>query len=415
MSMKRPGRVGVVGLLLAMAGLGGCDGLLEVSDPNRIGNEDLDASLQLVANGVEGTVHDVVDDWVVNQALLADVYQNTGTYLGVHSIDHGDVESIARGMSSVGSAWVRALWFATDAEERFRRVLGDAEAATSPLTAQVQLSGALADLYIGMTFCELHSESAGRTLSDIETLTLAERNFTGAIATALSAGSSDRAVVARAGRAQARMLLDDWSGAQSDAASIPTGFSYAALFNDASPNAVVRETSASYGRAAGIMYKWWPLIVLSNAPGFMMDPSSGQSDPRIPVYFDGQLGDDFETPYYSQWKYVAIDEDIPMLHSDLMQLIIAESKAVDGDYGGATAILNELRAAVGLPGYDTPTDSLGMQAILLRERFAELFLEGQRLVDLHRKGMMREVFEALDDPERPGEGRPSKWGECQGD
>ena len=68
--------------------------------------------------------------------------------------------------------------------------------------------------------------------------------------------------------------------------------------------------------------------------------------------------------------------------------------------------------AVGLPGLDTPADSDTMEVVLLRERFAELFLEGQRLVDLHRKGLMREVFDALDDPERPGEGRPSKWGEC---
>jgi hypothetical protein len=53
-----------------------------------------------------------------------------------------------------------------------------------------------------------------------------------------------------------------------------------------------------------------------------------------------------------------------------------------------------------------------MEELILWERRAELFLEGYRLVDLHRKGIMQKVFDALEDPARPGEGRPSKWGEC---
>ena len=54
-----------------------------------------------------------------------------------------------------------------------------------------------------------------------------------------------------------------------------------------------------------------------------------------------------------------------------------------------------------------------MEELILWERWAELFMEGHRLVDLHRKGIMQEVFDALEDPERPGAGRPSKWGNCQ--
>jgi len=128
------------------------------------------------------------------------------------------------------------------------------------------------------------------------------------------------------------------------------------------------------------------------------------------VFHAGELGDDMETPYYSQWKYDALDDDIPIVHSDLMRLIVAEARGRAGDYAGATVILNELRASVGLPGHATPADDAAMAELVLWERFAELFMEGQRLVDLHRFGLMRDVFEALEDPARPGDGRPSKWG-----
>ena len=412
--MSTPGLKRAVGTMVAVVGVAACDGLLEVSDPNNITADELDANLPLVANGVEAAVHDVLDGWVLNQALLADVYQNPGTYEGVDDIDLGLKESALHAMSGAGAAWIRALWFANDAERRFRRVLGEAAAASSPLTAQVRLSNGLAHLYIGMTFCEWSLESGSEVVTDAEVLARADAILTEALATASVSGSPDHASAARAGRAVARMLLDDWPGAESDAAAIPAGYSYDARFSVENENLLVRLSSENYEKAAGLMYNWWPLIEISDGPGFMRDPWSGEPDPRLPVRFDGALADDNLTPYRGQRKYTSLGDDIPIVHSEHMQLIIAESRARNGDYAGATAILNQLRAAVGLRGHATPDESSGMEEILLRERFAELFLEGYRLVDLHRMDIMEEVFDALEDPARPGAGRPSKWGNCQG-
>lgn len=50
-----------------------------------------------------------------------------------------------------------------------------------------------------------------------------------------------------------------------------------------------------------------------------------------------------------------------------------------------------------------------MGEIVLWERFAEHFMEGHRMIDLHRNGLVRDVFEALNDPERIGVGRPTKF------
>lgn len=406
--VNTPGMKGAIGAMAAVLSLVACDGLLEVSDPNRLNSEDVDKDLAALANGIEGAVYERVDEWVVFQALLADVYQSTDTAEVTNAIDQGDANAHGA-MGAVGNGWLRAKGAGRNAEERFRRVLGEAEMESSALTAQVRLAVGLVGLYQGMTFCRMVSN--GGWLTDRELLAEAESDLTKAMVVAQLAGRPDYAMVAQAGRAQARALQLEWAGAASDAAAIPEGFSHDAVFPSTHTNAVFDHTTVR--RSVGIMYPWWPTIEVDAGPGFMTDPSSGLPDPRIPVYFDGERGLDMRTPHYGQRKYTGARDGIPLVHYDLMRLIIAEALLHRQDYSGATAILNELRAAVGLPGHATPQEFSEMNEILLRERFAELFLEGQRLVDLHRKGLMRVLFDALNDPRRPGTGRPSKWGDCQ--
>ena len=406
MNTSKPGRLTAV--VVGVLALGACD-ILTVQDPSRYTADDLDGALPAIANGVEGAVHELMDNWVVYQALLADVYQHTGTWSGYDDTDHGRMDYTRNTLGSTQSAWLRAQWFAVDAEERFKRVLGDAEAASDPLTAQVQMSGGMADMLNGMTFCESVAEPTGPVVTDMQLLEQAERKLTTAISTAQSAGRPDYAAASTAARAQTRMMLGDWAGAVADASAVPAGFSYDAIFNAESINWIVLVTTKNYNEAAGLLHKWWPLIEKSDDPGYMMDVYSGMPDMRLPVYFDGEVATDNETPHYSQWKYNNDTDDIPMLHSDGMQLLIAEAMARSGDFAGATGILNQLRAAVGLPGHDVPTDPNKMGEIVLHERFAEHFMEGHRMIDLHRNGLVREVFEALNDPERLGVGRPTKF------
>jgi hypothetical protein len=111
-----------------------------------------------------------------------------------------------------------------------------------------------------------------------------------------------------------------------------------------------------------------------------------------------------------------------MVHSDGMRLIQAEVMMRNGDYAGATAMLNSLRAAVGLDPFDVPTDEDTMRDYLLSERFAEHFMEGMRMVDLYRFGLVRETFEEIEQiaidkggdlsdevGQRPATGRPTKF------
>ena len=387
-----------------------CKDVLTVSDPQRYTDSDLDSALPAVANGVEGAVHEVMDNFVVYQSLLSDVYEHTGTWQGYDEIDHGLFLYGTSEMDGVMNSLLRARWFSIDAEDRFNRVLGEAEAASSPYMAQARLGGALADLYIGMAFCEAPAEPDGPAVSDMEILQKAITEFTTTISTANAAGKPEIAMAATAGRARANLLLGNFAAAATDAHAIPDGFSYDAKFNAQSSNWVVTVTTATFNKAAGLQRKWWPLVDEdAGGPTYMRDPWTGAYDTRIPVYFDGGLATDNITPHYSQWKYKVETDDIPMLHSEEMRLIEAEALMRNGDNTGALAILNGLRDKVGLAPLLAPADDTQMRDYLLSERFAEMYMEGMRAVDLWRFGITKEIFAAMNDPERPASGRPTKF------
>lgn len=409
MSIK--GRRGVLSAAVLALALSACNDILTVSDPQRYTSDDLDQALPAVANGVEGALHEVMDTYVVYQSLLSDVYQHTGTWIGYDEIDHGRFQYGTHDMDNTQAAWLRTRWFAESAEERFKRVMGESEAANDPLMAQVHLAAGLADLYLGMTACESPAVSSGPAVSDMAIYQQAVEKLTRAMQTATAAGRSDYATAAQAGRARANLFLGNLSAAASDAAAIPDGFSYDAKFNNQSSNWVVTVTTKTYNEAAGLMYKWWPLIDESATSNFMRDPHTNEPDPRIEVWFDGEIATDNLTPHYSQYKYKTEQDDIPMVHSDAMRLIQAEALALGGsaDYAGAMAIINQLRANVGLSPLPVPTDQDTMMDYLLSERFAETFMEGVRMVDLYRFNLVGEIFGAMNDPERPAAGRPTKF------
>jgi hypothetical protein len=403
--LRMNGMRGVVSAGLIALALGACDDLLTVSDPQRYTASDLDNALPAVANGVEGALHEVMDTYVVYQSLLSDVYQHTGTWSGYDETDHSRFQYGTSQMDVTHNSWLRAQWFAVSAEDRITRVLEGA-AANDPMMAQVHMSAGLTDLYIGMAVCESPIVASGPAVTDQQVLQSAVEKLTRAMATAQAAGTPEYGYAAQAGRARAKLLLGDYAGAAADAAAIPDGFSYDAVFNQQSSNWVVTVTTATYNEAAGLMHKWWDQVAHTDGAGYMLDPWTGEEDTRIPVYFENEVATDNETPHYSQWKYQTEPDDIPMVHSDAMRLIQAEAAWRSGDEAGARTILNNLRAAAGL----SPLPAGGsMQDYILSERFAEMFMEGMRMVDLYRFGIVAETFNDLSDPLRPGAGRITKF------
>lgn len=400
MNTTRIGRT--VATVAVLLGLVACDGVLDVSDPQRYTSDDLDQALDAVAAGVEGDLYIAMDQFVIYQGLLGDELQHTGTWAGYDDIDHGRFNYANHNAETTYQELLRARWFAGDARERFIRVLGESEAATSPLMAQVQTVEATADMLLGMAYCEAPAVQSGPAVSFTEILRQAEEEFTTALQTAQAAGADDWILVNYAGRARVRLYLGDYQGAASDAAQIPDGWEKMAQFSANSgrqENDVVQLTTAQFNRAASVREKWWDAY--DHDTRSLLDPYTGEPDPRKAVFFDGSLGVDGVTDHYSQWKYRALGDDIPLLEWEEMRLIEAEAAWQAGDLDGTQAILNALRAEAGLSDLPATGDADMVKAYLLNERLAETWMEGHRVVDLRRLGELRATFAALNDPERP--------------
>lgn len=413
MNWKKKGKV-LSAALLAVA-LGACD-ILTVNDPGRFTGPDLDGALQAVADGVEGRSHSYAATFVTYMALMADEYQHTGTWGGYDNMDHGAIQYGWYGWLS--DAQTNRRVFAQQSMERFKRVLGEAEAASSSIMAQVALAEGTYTLLSVHANCEAVLRPA-RTGDEGEPSPMyrepevrmhAAGQFSNAVNVAQAAGAPQYGNAARAGKAIALYLAGDYPGAVAEASQVPDGYSYDAIFNQTFWNSVVTLTTKGNNEAAGLMYWLWPRIdKTEEAHSYVRDWATNEYDMRMPVWFDGEIATDNETPHYSQYKYTSRQSPIPMFHADHMRLIEAEAMAMSGDFAGATGVLNGLRAAVGLAPVDVPDSPEAMVETLLHERFAELFMEGYRNEDLYRMNLTRERFESFNDPERPGVGRPMKF------
>ncbi len=398
----------VMGVALLTVALGACD-LLTVNDPGRYTGPDLDGALQAVADGVEGRSQLYVQYFAAYTALLGDEYQHTGTWSGFDALDHGDFPKEWYGFFVDYHTSNRV--FSEQSWDRLERVLGAAEAASSTVGAQVKLARATHTLLSVWHNCEAVAEPApSPALSDTEIRKIAAQRFGDAINVAQAAGTPFHLNAARAGKAIALYLSGDYAGAVAEASQVPDGYVYGQIFNQVYRNYLVVVTTKGHNEAAGLMHWLWPRIdKTEDTHSYIRDWATNEHDMRMPAWFDGEIATDNVTPHYSQYKY---DNDmalIPMYHSDHMKLIEAEAMVMNGDYAGATAVLNGLRSAVGLAALEVPDSEDMMMEALLNERFAELFMEGFRATDLHRFGLVRDRFDSFNDEERPGAGRPTKF------
>lgn len=370
----------------------GCDGLFDVSDPQRYTADDVDRALEAAANGVEGEFHSQIDNMTITAGLTSDEFQHTGTWAGYDDMDHGRFIFGTPQSDGQFNTFLSNRWFAEYTEERLNEVLGS-EAATSPMMAQVRTVGALDDLYLGTYFCEAVAVPHGPAVSDVTMLQQAVEKFGRSLETARSAGTEGEKweLISLAGRARAHLLLGNYAEAAQDASAIPDGWSYNAIYTEArGDNSVVTLTTQGFNTAAGLREKWWDRVDVDAKA--LLDPWTDQPDPRMPVLYTGVFGVDGVTPHYSQWKYQKRGDDIPILTSGEMRLIEAEAAIRAGQIGEGLAIMNALRNAVGLD--DLPDTDSQDQAIeyLLHERFAEMFMTGMRMVDLWRFDLVGELL-----------------------
>jgi hypothetical protein len=159
----------------------------------------------------------------------------------------------------------------------------------------------------------------------------------------------------------------------SDAQQVPIDFVYEAIFSSAITNDLQFETN---GRFEFTVFS----TIWEDYP----------DDPRVPwqiVYDDaGEVakGQDGQTPFYQQLKYLDQGADVPLTKGTEMLMIRAEAALRSGQLGAMTDLLNQARAHYGMDALDVPASDAEAWPLFRVERSATLWLEGRRLWDLRR-------------------------------
>jgi hypothetical protein len=382
--------------------------LLDVPNPQAFGNAALDNAviLQTVTNGAEGLMHQAFSGYIIVAELNSDEVMSTSTWIDWEDISFGRVRHdwpTAGSFSGPQDALLRARFAAQDAEIRVLAVLGPS-AKTSAMNAQVLMVDAITDLLLGMGWCESPLGPNAPRSPAAALISQSVTKFTAALAAA-QAITGDAAArtkwtgVGYAGRARANLLAGNLAAAAADAALVPAGFEYDAIYAEGA-NSTQSQTGNQFNqnrnRSGGLRDILQPRVhVIDSTSSYeayltdWFDPT--MDDHRMAVMRTAhQLGVNNHTPYYGITKYASRSAPIRMFSQIEATLIQAEVAMKSANFALEASLLNSLRTrkGVGLSAIPVPATAAAGQTALLNERMAELFVEGYRQEDLFRYNLV---------------------------
>lgn len=265
-----------------------------------------------------------------------------------------------------------ARWTAEHGIERLRRTQTSPD--QSPLVAAAHLWAGYANRILGDVAC-MAIFDGGAPEANAEYYRRAVGHFQNAItiAGAVGATADSTAARARAGLAQAYLILGDYPRAAQFAGLVPDNFLFVAHRSGNS----VRENNRI----------WEATVVSSMATvhGTISAELGPNGDPRTPWLDLNKTGAGGARPYYQQRKYVDRGTDTPLAKGAEMRLIEAEVLLRAGEVTAAMDKINAVRTAAGVTPVSATAPAQAWVA-LDRERHFTLWLEGRRLRDNARLG-----------------------------
>lgn len=378
-----PSRARRAGATLALALLAGgqsaCGGLLDVTNPNSVQEDDLanPALAGTLVSSALGQFECALSQYVASAGILSGEYINASGWLDINGWGWRGVELYTITGACPGNRDATGLGAYTPLQQA-RYMTESAIARLNEYPAeQVQrkderlglLSAYAGYAYtlLGEGYCEM-SIDQGPLLTPRQVLTTAEERFTQAITFAQAANNANLRHLATLGRARVRLDLGNLAGAATDAESIPAGFVWNAEY--ATVDARRENRVFNLNR---------------RNPWLSVDPVAygnltvgGQPDPRVVITNAGRNGHDGTTRQWWQNKYTAASSAIPMASWREAQLILAEARPAE-----AVAAINRLRASQSIPAV-TAAESADPRALVIEERRRQLFSEGHRLGDMLR-------------------------------
>lgn len=267
----------------------------------------------------------------------------------------------------------RARWVAESGIERIRDILGD-EFDTNENVLKAHLYAGYSNRMLGENVCFAVIDGGPREDYTVH-FERAESYFTDAITIANNIGNQDLLYAATAGRASVRAALGDWTGAATDAATVPIDYTFEAVYstnsgrenNDWPPNSINRGEYSVWGT------QW-----------------EGVNDPRLPqevIYTssnDTATAANGVTPWITQMKHETDGDNIALSKGTEMLLIRAEMELRENqDFVAAMSYINQGRNHHGL-GNLNAADITEAWGHLQDERGKDMWLEGRRFWDLRR-------------------------------
>ena len=381
-------KLGVV-LAMALAVSTACNSLLTVDNPGRVPAEALDdaALMPILEAAAIQTFQCGINNFAVTGAMLSGELLSSNGFVNNHPWEWRGAAEIRnepgscnnnRATTSVGfyTPLQQARYQLDDTFSRLE-AFTDAEVPNrARFMTEMRLYAGYSYLLLGEGTCQMTIDN-GPAMTKAEVWALAEARFTDAItrATAIGGASADSLKnTALVGRARTRLDLGNLAGAAADAALVPTGFVRNAAFSESTPPRENRFYNLNIRN---------PYLSVADAYRGLTVDNTTTADPRVRVTNANRIGNDNVTPMWLQTKYTgngAASETIASWNE--AQLILAE--AVGGQAG--IDALNRVRAANGI------TTQLvygggDITNIVLEERRRQLFLEGQRYVDMLRKNL----------------------------
>ncbi len=373
-------------VLAAAPWLAACntDNLLKVSAPTLLPSGQLLVPSQaaLLVNGavadfecafassalVEGIISDEFQDAQLGAAAWdydrRSANQFPGGSYGVNACDNNQTPGIYAPLSTARY----------DADAILKAVQGwkpsDVGTAYDSLTATAALYAGFSYAMMAMSMCNAAFD-LGPQQTQAQMFALAEQRFSTALTSAQKLGSKGELYAAYVGRARVRLFQGNTAGADADAKLVPAGFEYDATYSDAN--------NRRYNRlyAATVKYGFYSIETGSRA--IMVE---GIPDPRVPVYNTGVNGAD-RTQIWATRKWTSLNDPIRLASSDEARLIQAEAEYT-ANPAAAIALINALRDEWSIPHYNGATDAASVKQLIINERRAILFGEGQRNYDYQR-------------------------------
>ncbi len=372
----------LLGLLAAVFSAQACD--TDVVNPGRVQETFLleKEAQEAIVKGIGRAVAEA-QNWVgyTGAAITREVHPSgsTGSFGITVEWQNGELD-----YETIDTHWnnsQRARWWGDDGIAK----INESGATSQAVLAEAYLWAGYAYRLLGENFCDAVIDGSGRQDRSVY-YERAINHFTQAAST----GTGDVATAAMAARASVKAFSGDWTGAVADAQGVADDFVFYLPFypdkGDATRNRIQFASEAVPYKAHTMKYTKFEEVGLSD-----LNPDG---DPRVPFKITDETGDAAvqccgQVPWWPQMKYTDADPgiqggaDIPLSKGTEMRLIEAEAMLVNGDWQGAMAKINMVRA-MGGAGMIPAENTVDAWAALKWERSAELWLEGRRLGDMFR-------------------------------